>query len=227
MDAVQPCCRTCRQDHTAPPCPILTPPLPQRPSLLLDGEWEQVPGGVAALAARYNEEQVARLATAEPLLLVEELEHVLQELGRWVVWAGWCCGQGGVVGGCWGRGFDSGGMPVGRVWPSMQCTSPLQQPGPASHPACFAHRHAADSCRGSRRCSFYCRSHRWPAACAACSTSACGSVTPAGSAAGLPAGLWARGATRRPCCCVIRRWCTACSGAADPWAPAPSSDQSM
>lgn len=55
----------------------------QRPSLLLDGEWERVPGGVAALAARYSEQEVARLASAEPLLLVEDLEHVLQELGRW------------------------------------------------------------------------------------------------------------------------------------------------
>ncbi|PRW58273.1 ER lumen retaining receptor isoform B [Chlorella sorokiniana] len=54
----------------------------QRPSLLLDGEWERVPAGVAALAACYSEEEAGRLASAEPLLLVEDLEHVLQELGR-------------------------------------------------------------------------------------------------------------------------------------------------
>ena len=62
-----------------PPNPL--PPL-QRPSLLLDGEWQRVPGGVAALAARYSEAEAARLAAAEPLLLAEDLEHVLQELGR-------------------------------------------------------------------------------------------------------------------------------------------------
>ncbi len=76
----------------------------QRPSLLLDGEWERVPGGVAALAARYAEEEVARLASAEPLLLVEDLEHVLQELGRWGGrWAS-CQGFGLAVEGACGRG---------------------------------------------------------------------------------------------------------------------------
>ena len=68
--------------------------LSQRPSLLLEGEWERVAGGVVALQARYSESEVARLATAEPLLLVADLEEVLQELGRWV---GRVCKCGGVL----------------------------------------------------------------------------------------------------------------------------------
>lgn len=85
--------------HMSSNLPPLAPayaPLPQRPSLLLDGEWERVPVGVAALEARYSEEEAARLASAEPLLLVEDLEYVLQELGRWVLtWGRLELGQSG------------------------------------------------------------------------------------------------------------------------------------
>lgn len=223
------------------------PPLPQRPSLLLDGEWEQVPGGVAALAARYNEDQVARLATAEPLLLVEELEHVLQELGRWglfvqsglcgqrgVVWAGWCCGQGGVVGRVvlWsgaGAGVltqaacQSGGFGSASNAPVL-CSSPAQRRSLLASPTATPQAYAGPAAVATSSIPAIAGQQRVPPAAP---QPVVASVTPAGSAAGLPAGLWARGATLRPCCCAIRRWCTACSGAAAPWAPAPSSDQSM
>lgn len=55
----------------------------QRPSLLLAGEWERVPGAVRQLLALYSEEEAARLATAEPVLLADDVEEVLAELGRW------------------------------------------------------------------------------------------------------------------------------------------------
>lgn len=51
---------------------------------------------MAALEAQYSEEEAARLASAEPLLLVEDLEHVLQELGRWAwIWGKLKLGQSG------------------------------------------------------------------------------------------------------------------------------------
>ncbi|PSC76419.1 ATP-dependent zinc metalloprotease FTSH mitochondrial isoform A [Micractinium conductrix] len=53
-----------------------------RPSLLVPPEWERLPAGVAALQARYSEEEVARLAAAEPLLLADDVEAVLAELQR-------------------------------------------------------------------------------------------------------------------------------------------------
>lgn len=56
----------------------------QRPSLLLAGEWECVPGAVAQLLAHYSQEEAASLASAEPLLLAEDVEAVLAELARWV-----------------------------------------------------------------------------------------------------------------------------------------------
>lgn len=53
-----------------------------RPSLLLDGEWEGVAERAAALGRHYSEAEVARIVQAEPLLLAEELQGVLEELQR-------------------------------------------------------------------------------------------------------------------------------------------------
>ena len=56
--------------------------LGQRPLLLLDGEWEQIPAGVAGLRRHFSEEQVARMVAQEPLLLLEDIDQVLRDLQR-------------------------------------------------------------------------------------------------------------------------------------------------
>ena len=67
----------------------------QRPSLLLGEEWAGLPAAVGALRGRYSEGELSSMVAVEPLLLVEDLEGVLAELGRWVVLhprvCGWCC----------------------------------------------------------------------------------------------------------------------------------------
>ena len=65
----------------------------QRPSLLLDAEWQRVPVAVSQLLARYSEEEAAFLASREPLLLAEDVEAVLAELARYEG-----CGVGGQAG---------------------------------------------------------------------------------------------------------------------------------
>lgn len=54
----------------------------QRPSLLLAGEWERVAAAVTHLLQRYSEAETAFLVSSEPLLLAEDVEEVLAELGR-------------------------------------------------------------------------------------------------------------------------------------------------
>jgi hypothetical protein len=55
-----------------------------RPSLLLDGEFERIPAALEGLKRYFDEEDVARMTSLEPLLLVEDIEAVLKELERLV-----------------------------------------------------------------------------------------------------------------------------------------------
>eukprot|EP00887_Chlorella_sp_A99_P005535 scaffold1.g5535.t1 len=57
--------------------------LSQRPSLVLDGEWEAVPAGLARLLAYYTEEEAAAMVSVEPCLLLDDVRVVLRELTRW------------------------------------------------------------------------------------------------------------------------------------------------
>ena len=54
----------------------------QRPSLLLDAEWKKVPIALEKLAEHYDEQAIAKMVTAEPLLLVEDVNKILKELER-------------------------------------------------------------------------------------------------------------------------------------------------
>lgn len=131
--------------------------LSQRPSLLLEGEWERVAGGVVALQARYSESEVARLATAEPLLLVADLEEVLQELGRWVgrvCKCGGCCRRGTRV---VGELRECVGGEGSRRCAALAAAGPVRPPDAAPAPP-------AGSCRSSSQRPRCWRSPAWPAA---------------------------------------------------------------
>ena len=52
----------------------------RRPSTLLDRDWEKVPSAVESLALYYDETTIARMVTAEPALLVEDVNKILKEL---------------------------------------------------------------------------------------------------------------------------------------------------
>jgi hypothetical protein len=54
----------------------------QRPGLLLEGEWGRVAGAVGALRGLYGEAGMCEMVTEEPLLLVEDVEGVLEEVAR-------------------------------------------------------------------------------------------------------------------------------------------------
>ena len=53
-----------------------------RPSLLLGSELAGVPEAVARLRAHYTDTELARMVSAEPLLLVEDVDAILAELER-------------------------------------------------------------------------------------------------------------------------------------------------
>lgn len=95
----------------------------QRPSLLLDGEWERVEGGVRQLAARYTEEEAARLASAEPLLLVEDLEQILEELGRCASSVCRCLSLRACL-----LAMPAAGVPAARLGKSRQPAQPSPRP---------------------------------------------------------------------------------------------------
>lgn len=120
-----------------------------RPSLLLEGEWEQVPKRVEQLAAHYTEEEVARLVAVEPLLLVEDIEEVLAELQR--------CGGSG-VGGRQLRGLmKHSWLAGGRAGAGEHCFTRCRCPS-----AWPASPRAAGSCHSSRRRRRCWRSPRLP-----------------------------------------------------------------
>lgn len=57
----------------------------QRPSILLDNEWNLIEGNLNKLRKHYKEEDISRMVAVEPVLLVEDIEEILKELSRFVV----------------------------------------------------------------------------------------------------------------------------------------------
>jgi hypothetical protein len=56
--------------------------LSQRPSLVLDEDWPKIPLALDSLKKYYDDVAIAEMATAEPILLVENVDGVLRELER-------------------------------------------------------------------------------------------------------------------------------------------------
>jgi hypothetical protein len=56
--------------------------LSQRPSLLLDEDWPKIPLALASLRKFYDDVVIADMASAEPILLVENVDSILRELER-------------------------------------------------------------------------------------------------------------------------------------------------
>ena len=56
----------------------------RRPELLLDGEFERLPAALAKLAAAFPASDVGKMVAAQPLLLVEDIDIIIDELRRCV-----------------------------------------------------------------------------------------------------------------------------------------------
>jgi len=56
--------------------------LSQRPSLVLDEDWPKIPLALASLRKFYDDVTIADMASAEPILLVENVDSILRELER-------------------------------------------------------------------------------------------------------------------------------------------------
>ena len=53
-----------------------------RPELLLDGEFQRLPAALEKLEAAFPDSDVGGMVAAQPLLLVEDIEVVIEELRR-------------------------------------------------------------------------------------------------------------------------------------------------
>lgn len=58
--------------------------LSQRPSLVLNEDWPKIPLALASLRKYYDDVAIAEMASAEPILLVENVDSILRELERLV-----------------------------------------------------------------------------------------------------------------------------------------------
>jgi hypothetical protein len=56
--------------------------LSQRPSLVLDEDWPKIPLALETLRKYYDDVAIAEMASAEPILLVENVDSILRELER-------------------------------------------------------------------------------------------------------------------------------------------------
>ena len=54
----------------------------RRPELLLDSEFERLPAALAKLAAAFPASDVGKMVAAQPLLLVEDIDIIIDELRR-------------------------------------------------------------------------------------------------------------------------------------------------
>ncbi|KAK9810394.1 hypothetical protein WJX72_009951 [[Myrmecia] bisecta] len=51
-----------------------------RPALLLDEEFNAIPGAVAQLRSLFNDKDLSRMVESQPLLLVEDITAIIQQL---------------------------------------------------------------------------------------------------------------------------------------------------
>ena len=71
-----------KQSEALPPILLRASGPGCRPELLLDGEFQRLPAALEKLEAAFPNSDVGGMVAAQPLLLVEDIEVVIEELRR-------------------------------------------------------------------------------------------------------------------------------------------------